>query len=165
MKQLIHGALAAASVMGLLSGITYASPVYATFVTFNGPGDNAGGTTVNGVSNSGAIVGFSSNANQTVLTNFVRNTNGTFTPLNINNDPLANANGVNSNGTVVGTTNGQGFSLSNGVVTTLPPALPGSTASEVAFGINNGGTIVGQFVSNATDTAPGFVIRTASSPS
>ena len=133
MKQLIHGALAAASVMGLLSGLTQASPVYTTFVTFNGPGDNAGGTTVNGVSNNGSIVGFSSNANQTVLTNFVRNTNGTFTPLNINNDPLANTNGINSGGTVVGTTNGQGFSLSSGLLTTLPPAVPGSTASELSL--------------------------------
>ena len=40
-----------------------AAPVYNNFVTLNGAGDNAGGTTVNAVSNSGAIVGFSSNAN------------------------------------------------------------------------------------------------------
>src|ERR1035438_314839 len=98
MKRRILGAVAAVGMMELLSGVASASPVYNTFVTFNGAGDNAGGTTVNGVSNTGAIVGFSSNANGTVFTNFIRNSNGTFTPLNINNDPLANANGINSNG-------------------------------------------------------------------
>jgi hypothetical protein len=127
------------------------------FVTFDGPGDNAGGTTVNGLSNSGAIVGFSSNANMTVLTNFVRNSNGTFTPLNIAGDPLANANGINANGTIVGATGGQGFALSSGLITLLPPALPGNTASETAFGLNDTSTIVGQFTDNATDTVPGFV--------
>src|SRR5579863_4205901 len=86
-----------------------ASPIYNNFSTLNGSGDNAGGTTINGVSNSGAIVGFSSNANQTVLTNFVRNPNGTFSTLNIENDPLANANSINAGGVVVGATAGQAF--------------------------------------------------------
>ena len=141
-----------------LAAAAHAAPLYTNFFTFNGPGDNAGGTTVNAVANSGAIVGFSTNANATVLTNFVRNPNGTFTPMNINNDPLANANGINMNGTVVGTTNGQAFSLSSGLLTLLPPVLPGGlTASETAFGINDHSTIVGQFVDNATDTVPGFV--------
>jgi hypothetical protein len=45
--------------------------VYNTFVTFGGPGDNGGGLTVSGVSSTGEIVGFNSNANMTVLTNFV----------------------------------------------------------------------------------------------
>lgn len=157
MKRRIFSALAVVSAVGVFSGMATASPVYSTFVTFSGPGDNAGGTTVNGVSNTGAIVGFSTNANATVLTNFVRNANGTFTPLNINNDPMANANGINTSGTVVGTTGGQGFSMSNGQLNILPAAQPGTTASEVAFGVNDGGTIVGQFTSNATDTTPGFV--------
>ncbi len=133
-----------------------AGPIY-TFFTFNGPGDNAGGTTVDGISNTGAIVGFSSNANGTVLTNFVRNPSGTFNTLNINNDPLANANGINAGGTVVGASNGQAFQLNGGPLSLLPPVLPGNTASESAFGINDSSAVVGQFVENSTDTEPGFV--------
>ncbi len=141
-----------------LAGLTAnAAPIYTSFVTVNGPGDNAGGTTVNGVSNTGALVGFSSNANMTVLTNFVRNPDGTFTTLNIANDPLANANGINATGVVVGATGGQAFQLEGGLLTILPPALPGNTASETAFGVNDNGTVVGQFTDNATDTVPGFV--------
>jgi len=98
-----------------------ASPIY-NFATFNGPGDNAGGTTVNGVSNTGAIVGFSSNANMNGFTNFVRQPNGTFTTLNINGDPLANANGINSAGVVVGATGGQAFVQDHGLISFLPAA-------------------------------------------
>lgn len=134
-----------------------AAPIYPHFVTVDGAGDNGGGTTINGVSNTGALVGFSSNANMTVLTNFVRNPNGTLTALNINNDPLANANGINSQGVVVGMTNGQAFTLNNGLLTILPPALPALTASETAFGINDNSAVVGQFTDNATDTVPGFL--------
>jgi hypothetical protein len=147
--------LAAAAIASLTLAAN-AAPVY-SFTTINGPGDNAGGTTVNAVSNSGAIAGFSSNANMTVLTNFVRNPNGTFTTLNINNDPLANANGINAAGVVVGATAGQAFSLNNGFPTLLPAAVTGNTVSETAFGINDSSTIVGQFVDGATDTTPGFV--------
>jgi hypothetical protein len=135
----------------------HAAPIYTNFVTVNGAGDNAGGTTINAVNNSGALVGFSSNANATVLFNFVRNPNGTFTPLNINGDPLAMANGINANGAVVGASNNQAFLLEGTALTILPQALPGNTASETAFGINDNGAIVGQFTDNATDTVPGFV--------
>ena len=135
-----------------------ASSIY-SFTTFNGPGDNGGGTTVNGVSNAGAIVGFSSDnaATPTLFTNFVRQPNGTFTTLNINGDPLANANGVNSAGTVVGTTGGQAFVQDHGLTSFLPAGDPGNTASEVAFGINDKSNVVGQFVDNATGNTPGFV--------
>ena len=152
----ITSRLAYAALLPLLATAASAASIY-NFVTVNGPGDNAGGTTINGISNTGALVGFSTNVNQTVLTNFIRNPNGTFNALNINNDPLANANGVNASGEVVGTTNGQGFSELNGLLTLLPAAAPGNTASETAFGINDENTIVGQFVQNSTDTTPGFV--------
>jgi probable HAF family extracellular repeat protein len=52
---------------------------------------------------------------------------------------------------------GQAFVLNNGILGFLPPALPGFTASGTAFGVNNAGTIVGQFTDNASGTAPGFV--------
>jgi probable HAF family extracellular repeat protein len=37
--------------------------------------------------------------------------------------------------------------------------LPGNTAAETAFGINDQGTVVGQFTENSTDTEPGFVYQ------
>jgi hypothetical protein len=48
------------------------------FTSFDGPGQNGGGTTVDGISNSGSIVGFSTNnaATPTLFTNFVLNPNG-----------------------------------------------------------------------------------------
>jgi hypothetical protein len=132
-----------------------------SFTNFDGPGNNAGGTTVNAINNNGAVVGFSSDNAQTptLLTNFIRNPNGTFTTLNINNDPLANANGINSANQVVGTSNDNAFLLDTktNTFTVLPPANPGNTAAEVAFGINDKGTIVGQYTDNVTDTQPGFV--------
>ena len=138
--------------LALCAATANATSLY-TFVTFDGPGDNGGGTTVNGINNLGQIVGFSSNANATVLTNFVRNTNGSFTTPNIDNDPLANANGINSSDVIVGTTNGLGFSLHNGILSFLPIQSPAVTG----FGINDNNTIVGQYVNAATDTTPGFV--------
>ena len=73
------------------------------FTNFDGPGNNGGGTTVNAINNNGAVVGFSTNnaSTPTLFTNFIRNPNGTFTTLNVNNDPLANANGINDNNVVV----------------------------------------------------------------
>jgi probable HAF family extracellular repeat protein len=135
-----------------------ADPINYNFVSFNGPGNNGGGTTVNGISNSGAIVGFSMFGGGILNTNFVRNPDGTFTTLNIAGDPLASANGINASGIVVGATSqGQAFVFDNGIVSILPAVLPVNTAGETAFGINDGNTIVGQFVDNLTDTTPGFV--------
>jgi hypothetical protein len=135
-----------------------ASPVYSNFVTFNGPGNSAGGTTANAISNAGAIVGFSSDnaAAPTLFTNFVLNPNQTFTPLNVFSDPLANANGINSAGTVVGFSGGNAFYRDSGTSGFLPFAT-GTTTSETAFGINDHNTIVGQFVDSGTGMTPGFV--------
>jgi hypothetical protein len=133
------------------------------FNSFDGPGLNGGGTTVNGINNSGYIVGFSSDnaANPGLLTNFVRNPNGTFTTININNDPLAMANGINNAQNIVGTSGNQAFLQKNSLTTVLPP-VNGSTASEVAFGINDHSVIVGQYTDSATDTQPGFVYNGSS---
>jgi hypothetical protein len=96
----------------------------------------------------------------TLFTNFVRNPNGIFTTLNLNNDPLANADGINDNNVVVGSSNNNAFSFDTKTSNfmTLPPAKPGDTGAEIAFGINAAGTIVGQFTQNSTDTQPGFVL-------
>ncbi len=133
------------------------------FTSFNGPGNNAGGTTVNAIANNGDVVGFSSDnpANPTLFTNFIRSANGTVSPLATGGDPLAMANGINASGTVVGMTSaGTAFELTAGTLTTLPKVNT-TTASETAFGINDAGLIVGQFTDNATDTTPGFLFNGA----
>ncbi|MGB7976558.1 MAG: PEP-CTERM sorting domain-containing protein [Roseiarcus sp.] len=128
------------------------------FTSFDGPGANGGGTTVNGINNAGDVVGFSSDnaGNPTLLTNFIRNPNGTFQTLNINNDPLAMANGINDSGAVVGTSNNGAFVSTGGNFSVLPP-VNGTTASQTAFGINDHGQIVGQYTDGATGLSPGFL--------
>jgi probable HAF family extracellular repeat protein len=139
-----------------------ASPAHAgyVFTTYDGP--NPGnmlntGTNLNGISNTGTVVGFTI-ANDGSLTNFTANplVSPTATILNINNSTAAMAFGINSAGTVVGTDgNGNAISLSNGMVTTL--LMMGQT-SAVAFGINDNGAIVGQFTTAGGNT-PGFVLN------
>ena len=152
----------AAGLAGLLALLSSSARAGYNFTSFDGPGQNGGGTTVNAINNNGAVVGFSSDnaLTPTLFTNFVRNPDGTFTTLNVNNDPLANANGINDNNVVVGLSNQNAFSfdLKTSSFKTLPQAKPGDTAMETAFGINNAGTIVGQFTQNSTDTQPGFVL-------
>jgi len=140
------------------SATASASPIY-NFISFNGPGNNGGGTTVNGIDNNGDVVGFSSDnaATPTFFTNFIRNPNGTVTPLSIGGDPLAMASGIDNSLTVVGTdSNGSAFSLAGGTLTTLPH-VNGNTVSEAAFGINDSGLIVGQYADIVTGTTPGFL--------
>ncbi len=135
-----------------------AAAIY-NFASFNGPGSNGGGTTVNGINNNGAVVGFSSDnaANPTLFTSFIRSASGTFTTLNILGDPLAMANGINQSDSVVGGSMNSAFLLANGSLALLPNATT-ATASETAFGINDGGLIAGQYVDNNTDTTPGFLL-------
>jgi hypothetical protein len=127
------------------------------FTNFDGPnpGTNAGaGTNINGISNSGNSVGFTIDNNNN-FTNFVANPlkSRSATILNINGSTKANAFGINSAGTVVGTDgNGNAFYLLHGKLHTF---IPNGGMSAMAFGINDQGTIVGQYV---TSTAtPGFI--------
>ncbi|MBF6596309.1 MAG: hypothetical protein IVW51_17920 [Thermaceae bacterium] len=145
-------AAAAAAVFSACSSAatTSTTPVISVpsiFTTLDGPGGSP--TTFNGLSNTNTIAGFTTNNG--INSNFTRSSSGTFTPLNLG-DPAGSANAVNNLGTVVGVANGNAFMLSGGKQTTLTP--PGSSAS-VAFGINDLGTIVGQYTSGAT--SPGFV--------
>ena len=130
------------------------------FTNFDGPGNNSGGTTVNAINNNGTVVGFSSDFATTLTTNFVRNPSGTFTPYNLNNDPLANANSINDANLLVGASNNNAFLFNPATnnFMALSPANPGDTGDETTFGINNAGTIVGQFTQNSTDSQPGFVL-------
>jgi hypothetical protein len=149
------GTVALAAIFSLSAN---ASPIY-NFTSFAGPGNNGGGTTVDGINNAGDVVGFSSDnaANPTLFTNFIRNANGTFSLLSVGGDPLAMANGINASRTVVGgSSNGAAFTLSNGLLTTLAP-VNGATASQTAFGINQAGVIVGQYADGSTGTTPGYL--------
>ncbi len=131
------------------------------FTSFDGPGNNGGGTTVNGINNAGDVVGFSSDnaATPTLFTNFIRNPDGTFSPLSIGGDPLAMANGINDARTVVGgSSNGTAFTLPSGGTPTTLPAVNTTTTSQTAFGINQSGLIVGQFTDNATGNTPGYLL-------
>jgi uncharacterized membrane protein len=127
------------------------------FTNFDGPTPNGAGTTINGISNTGTVVGFSTPDN-VVLSNFTANplTSTNATALNINNSTNAMANGINSAGVVVGTDgNGNAFTL-NG--TSLVTFIPNGGTSAVAFGINDHGLVAGQYTT-AAGTTPGFVLN------
>jgi hypothetical protein len=133
------------------------SRVY-TFLNFDGPGTNTGGTVVDGISSTGAIVGFSTNAADGSLTNFIRKPDGTFTLLGLDS-ATAVANSANRAGNVVGVTGMNAFlySTQDQLETTLAPASPGNTTAEIAFGINDHGAIVGQDTKN-DGSSPGFLL-------
>jgi hypothetical protein len=143
----------AALAVALMATPVWASSSYA-FTSFDGP-NSAAGTTVDGISNSGDIVGFSTDNNDNV-TNWIRNTNGTFSILNtLPSGSLAN--GINVSRTVVGQNGISAFSLNNnGVVTTLPN-FNGTTVAQIAFGINDMGAVVGTYTDGVTGTSPGFI--------
>lgn len=141
--------------LGALAMTVSAAPAWAasySFTSFDGPNSTAG-TTVDGINNNDQIVGFSVDNNDTV-TNWVRNTNGGFNILNVPMNSFAN--GINITPTVVGQTDNNAFSYSGGVYSQLPN-FNGSTTAEIAFGINDKGTIVGQFTDGVMGTSPGFV--------
>ncbi len=144
----------------VLAAPATAGPLY-NFTSFDGPGNNGGGTTANGINNNGEVVGFSSDnaGTPTLFTNFIRHADGTFTTLGLS-DPLAMANGINTiDGVVGGLSSGRAFTDLAGNVTTLP-VVNNTTVSEIAFGTNDGGLgglIVGQYVDGNTDTTPGFL--------
>jgi uncharacterized membrane protein len=128
------------------------------FFNFDGPtpGTNAGaGTNMNGISNSGTAVGFTIDNNgnfHNFTVNPLRSTK--LQLLNIENSMTAMAFGTNSSGVVVGTDgNGNAFYLSHGRVMTF---IPTGGSAATAFGINDRGTIVGQYT-NSSGEMPGFI--------
>jgi hypothetical protein len=128
------------------------------FTNFDGPtpGTAAGtGTNVNGIANSGTVVGLTIGNGGTFI-NFTADPlrSRATKLLNIKGSTTAMAFGINSAGTVVGSDgHGKAFSLTRrGVLKTF---IPTGGKSATAFGINDQGTIVGQYV---TSTAtPGFI--------
>ena len=132
-----------------------ASPVWAqyTFHSFDGPNSSAG-TTANGINNNGQIVGFSVD-NADNVTNWWRNTNGSFNVLSAL--PAGSfANGINTTPTVVGQNGSTAYSYTGTTLTTLPN-VNGTTTSQLAFGVNDSGWTVGQYSDSNTGTSPGFV--------
>ncbi len=124
-------------------------PVPNDFTVSDGPG--GGATTFNGISNPGAVVGFTSLNGKNA--NFVRSAGGQFTAVDIGDPAAGMINGINTAGSIVGVANGNGFKIiAGGTQKAITP--PGSSAS-VAFGINDLGVIVGQYTAGAT--SPGFV--------
>jgi uncharacterized membrane protein len=133
------------------------------FLNFDGPnaGTNAAaGTNMNGISNTGTVVGFDID-NNGAFHNFTASplSSTRANPLNVNGSTAAMALGINSAGTVVGSDgNGNAFFLTGGSVHTF---IPTGGTSATAFGINDHGTIVGQYsTANAT---PGFIRSGANS--
>jgi hypothetical protein len=122
------------------------------FVNFDGPtaGTNPdAGTNVNGISNSGTVVGFGI-SNTGGFTNFTANPLISMTANVLSGlSGTAMAFGVNSSGTVVGSDGaGNAFALTGSV-----PSVLLHTAA--AFGINDQGSVVGQFTTQAG--TPGFM--------
>lgn len=116
----------------------------------------ATGSNVNGISNSGQVVGTTVDVNgMPTFTNFSGNPlTGTLTQLNTGAGQTAF--GINSAGDVGGGNGTNAFFLPNGgslqILTTPAGAIN-------AFGINDNGNIVGQFTSG-TNT-PGFILNSA----
>ena len=128
------------------------------FTNFDGPPDNTQGTTVNGINNLGQAIGFSTAANG-AFNNFIRNVDGSLTSVSFVGSAEAMANGLNANGQVVGSLGSTAFFLTNGGNTVITiPSVTGTTTAEAAFGINDRGTIVGQYTDSATGSSPGFVL-------
>ena len=109
------------------------------------------GSNVNGISNTGKVVGTTVDVNNaSTFTNF-SGTPTTLTQLNTGADQIAF--GINSAGNVVGGNGTNAFYLPNGG-SLVNLTVPGGAIN--AFGINDGGNIVGQFTSGVN--TPGFVL-------
>jgi hypothetical protein len=127
------------------------------FTNFDGPTPNTMGTTMNGISNSGAVVGFTADAAGNLF-NFTANPTATLatTALNINGSTTAMANGINTSNVVVGFDgNTSAFILHGNSLVTF---IPDGGTSAIAFGINDKGMVAGQYT-NASGATPGFVFN------
>jgi hypothetical protein len=119
----------------------------------------ATGSNVNGISNTGQVVGTTVDMNGApIFTNFSGSPFTTLTQLNTGAGQTAF--GINSAGNVVGGNGTNAFFLPNGgslqPLTTPPGAIN-------AFGINDRGNIVGQFTSG--NNTPGFILPSNTSTS
>ena len=130
-----------------------------TFTNFD-PGltGNAVGSNVNGISNTGRVVGTTVDVNNASTFNNFSGTPLTTNVLNTGSGQIAF--GINSAGAVVGGNGTNAFFLPNGG-TLQNLASPGGAIN--AFGINDNGNIVGQFTLG--DNTPGFILASIASNS
>jgi hypothetical protein len=148
-------AMASIAECGTITPINVVASNGYIFTNFDGPTPNAAGTTVNGISNSGSIVGFTTpdNVSFNIFTASPQ-LSTTAQSVQINGSTTAMGNGINSSGTIVGSDgNGNAFSLIGSNVTTF---IPGGGNSAVAFGVNDMGAIVGQY--STSSGSPGFIV-------
>jgi hypothetical protein len=116
------------------------------------------GSNVNGISNTGRVVGTTVDVNAApAFTNFAGTAAG-LTQLNAGAGQTAF--GINSSGDVVGGNGTNAFFLPNGGAPQTLTVPPGATT---AFGINDKGAIVGQFTSG--NETPGFYLSSSASGS
>jgi PEP-CTERM motif len=119
----------------------------------------ATGSNVNGISNTGQVVGVTVDMNGAPT--FVNFSGTPFTTLTqLNTGAGQTAFGINSTGNVVGGNGTNAFFLPNGGSLQLLTAPPNAIN---AFGINDKGNIVGQFTSGAN--TPGFILPSNTSTS
>jgi probable HAF family extracellular repeat protein len=123
----------------------WADVVY-SFTTFDPPGSAR--TTLNGINDSGQIVGYYNNPGPGNANGFLYS-NGSFTTIDVPGANYTDAWGISNSGQIVGqfgdATGFHGFLYSNGSFTTIDfPGVGGSAA----VGINDSGQIVG--FNNAT---------------
>ena len=160
----VTGRTCLAGLSALLATIIASSPGYAlpvaggyvfTNFDFPGAGNAAGaGTNANGISNNGAATGVSID-NAGNFASFVREPNGTFSPVSI--PATGMAFGVNSAGNVVGTDGTNAVFVPKGGAAQMLTTPAGAMS---AFGINDIGNIVGQYTSGAA--TPGFFVQNQS---
>ena len=156
-----HTLLGAALSAALVLPLTQSAQAQYSFTNFDGlvqttAGAMVASTTINGISNSGSVVG-STIDNNFAITNF-SGVPTAFTTLNIPTSAVPN--GINTSQQVVGMNGASAFVLNsiNPSNTALPlPPVNSTTTSEAAFGINDNGIIVGQYTDSATGTTPGFI--------
>src|ERR1700761_2343434 len=138
---LVAPALGAALVAGALAQT--ATTVHYNYATLNYPG--ASSTSPAWINNHNEVVGTYTDSSQN--THGFKWQNGTFTNIDFPGALATYPSGVNDSGIIVGTyilgSATHGFKLQNGVFTTID--YPGFVGSSGAIGINNAGTIVGNF--------------------
>src|ERR1700730_11607628 len=143
-------------IMLIVSPITAGGYTFTNF-DFSPLTGTATGSNVNGISNTGQVVGTTVDMNGApIFTNFSGSPFTTLTQLNTGAGQTAF--GINSAGNVVGGNGTNAFFLPNGgslqPLTTPPGAIN-------AFGINDRGNIVGQFTSG--NNTPGFILPSIAS--
>ena len=156
---------AAAGLAGLITLLSSSVRAGYTFASFDGPGNNRGGTTVNAIDNNGARgwlqLGQCDESHalhelRPQLGRHVLDDEHQQRPACQTRTESTIAWSWSASRTTMPFRSAPGRTPS--LPSSKPPAKPGDSRAETAFGINDAGTIVGQYTQNSTDTQPGFVL-------